>query len=295
MIYHPPSPFKNYPTTVQTIVPNLSFFLSSFRALFLFLQKKKKKNTFRADFTGTTDFTIPDDLYTPLEGWRRRRRKEEVRKRAKWKIRGDYRGSGALAFGLVTQLALDAWVVYPRDVERGGSNPFVRASTTRVQTLSLDLEIVTRERVDQECHGEEARDNCPGKDYLNSGPRTSRIYQGSFPCSRNPDDKLPGNRQIVIRWNVLKKLQGRLWNISPFRTILLNNSSLSRERRIDMLQSWENPFRRRGCNRGFRNYEITRGEETSEEPSSKSERSKSLDPIPSLYGPRVWGPYHLPD
>lgn len=224
-----------------------------------------------------------------------RRRKEEVRKRAKWKIRGDYRGSGALAFGLVTQLALDVWVVYPRDVERGGSNPFVRASTTRVQTLSLDLEIVTRERVDQECHGEEARDNCPGKGYLNSGPRTSRIYQDSFPCSRNPDDKLPGNRQIVIRWNVLKKLQRRLWNISPFRTILLNNSSLSRERRIDMLQSWENPFRRRGCNRGFRNYEITRGEETSEEPSSKSERSKSLDPIPSLYGPRVWGPYHLPD
>lgn len=101
-------------------------------------------------------------------------------------------------------------MVYPRDVERGGSNPFVRASTTRVQTLSLDLEIVTRERVDQECHGEEARDNCPGKGYLNSGPRTSRIYQGSFPRSRNPDDKLPGNRQIVIRWNVLKKLQGRL-------------------------------------------------------------------------------------
>lgn len=174
-------------------------------------------------------------------------------------------------------------MVYPRDVERGGSNPFVRASTTRVQTLSLDLEIVTRERVDQECHGDEARDNCPGKGYLNSGPRTSRIYQDSFPCSRNPDDKLPGNRQIVIRWNVLKKLE-----------TFLNNSSLSRERRIHMLQSWENPFRRRGCNRGFRNYEITRGEETSEEPSSKSERSKSLDPIPSL-GPRVWGPYHLPD
>lgn len=107
-------------------------------------------------------------------------------------------------------------MVYPRDVERGGSNPFVRASTTRVQTLSLDLEIVTRERVDQECHGEEARDNCPGKGYLNSGPRTSRIYQDSFPCSRNPDDKLPGNRQIVIRWNVLKKLQRLFWTIPRY-------------------------------------------------------------------------------
>lgn len=78
MIYHPPPP------SIQELSNNCPnyrskpFFLSFFfsRIFFLFLQKKKK-HTFRADFTGTTDFTIPDDLYTPLEAWRRRRGKKK--------------------------------------------------------------------------------------------------------------------------------------------------------------------------------------------------------------------------
>lgn len=48
---------------------------------------------------------------------------------------------------------------------------------------------------EEEEEEEEARDNCPGKGYLNFGHGMDfTMYQDSFPYSRNPDDKLPGNQ-----------------------------------------------------------------------------------------------------
>ena len=157
MIYHPPPP------SIQELSNNcpnyrfkpffLSFFLSSFRAS-SFFSFKRKKNTH-------SERILPEQPTLPFRMIYIHHSKpgggEEVRKRAKWKIRGDYRGSGALAFGLVTLLALeDAWVVYPRDDERGGSSPFVRAtlnpcfkhfpSTLRLLHASGSIKNSTRRR-----------------------------------------------------------------------------------------------------------------------------------------------------
>lgn len=70
-------------------------------------------------------------------------------------------------------------------------------------TLSLDLEIVTREPIDQECHEDETKDNRPpppGKGYLNWP-----ILLVLFLVFPKPDDKL----ELTVSTTMMKKEEAR--------------------------------------------------------------------------------------
>lgn len=195
MIYHPLSfspSFRNYPTTISNNYRSeRSFsrpsFLLPFFAHYLFSLKNKNKK-FRADFTGL--YHSGWFIYWPLEAWHKEEgRRQCLRKGAKWKIRGDYRGSGALTFGLVTQLALDSrgWFAQTMKEEVLPS----RTNLTFHPTLSLDLEIVdTRaDRSRMPRGGIIAPPPLPGKGYLN-WPGLLVLFIPLFP---KPDDKLSEN------------------------------------------------------------------------------------------------------